>query len=105
MEDLAARLTEIDAEGRWRQEIRSWDVSRRAASVSANRAAGHMTHFGQIVDWGRRTIIEPPTATRPMEKVTDDVRLLYQELARHALSYVRGLARWDVLNDTKGGRS
>ena len=104
MEDLAARLTEIDAAGRWRKEIRSWDVSRHAASLSADRTGRHVTHFGQVVDWGRRTIIEPPTPTRPMEKVTDDVRLLYQELARHALSYVRGLARWDKLDETNKGK-
>ncbi|WJK34222.1 ATP-binding protein [Solwaraspora sp. WMMA2065] len=94
-EELARRLTQIDAKGGWSNEIKTWAGQRQRSE----HARGSRSR--RIIDWSRQITIESPGPTRSFEDVCDEVRNLYQSLADQAKAYIQGLARWDEVSETR----
>ena len=95
-EELADTLQRQDEDGKWRSELSRW--TRASARTSSRKKQPARP---QIVDWSTRTPVHPPGPARPFETVVEDVRSSYSTLGSHALSYIRGLSRWDDLDESQ----
>lgn len=51
------------------------------------------------------TPLSPPTPQRPYEAVHQSLTVVYTSIADHVLEYLRALAVWDDLDETKRGRT
>ncbi|MBB5774996.1 NACHT N-terminal helical domain 7-containing protein [Nonomuraea jabiensis] len=92
-EELAERLEDLDAGGKWSRELRQWQDVGKGQSKRL-----------RLVNWAAQSTIEPPGPTRPTEVVLEQIETVYGELSQQALDYLAGLRRWDELNESQRDR-